>query len=132
MSDNIRSLKTPLARARGLGSAKSGTAHWWALRLTSLALVFLAIYPFGILLTVAANGSYADVVDWLRSPYVAGAVILFIAVGFHHAANGLQVVLEDYLHCECSRTLSVIAVKFVAIALTVVGSLATLKIMLGV
>jgi succinate dehydrogenase / fumarate reductase membrane anchor subunit len=125
------SLRSPLGRTRGLGSAKSGTHHWWLQRLTSIALIPLTIYPLAMLYIQARFGNYDSIIHWLRSPVSAACVILFLGVTAHHTAQGLQVVIEDYIHCETSKIASLILMKFVAVALFVIGTLATLKIMFG-
>ena len=130
-SHKTPSFRPALAQARGLGSARSGTHHWWMLRLTSLALIPLAFYPLVMLVVHAVYGGYDSVLAWVKTPYAAGAVILFLGVSFHHAANGLQTVVEDYVHCACVKTILLIGIKFAAVALVVIGSLAVLKIMFG-
>lgn len=132
MSRKIPSLRTPLARVRGLGSAKSGTGHWWMQRLTSIALVPLSLYAIAAFFTHVVFGDYASAILWMRSPFAATLVLLFIGVGFHHAASGLEVVIEDYVHCECLKRASIVAVKFVAAAFALLGMLAVVKILFGV
>ncbi len=131
MSNKASSLRSPLGRVRGLGSAKSGTEHWWMQRVTSLALVVVTGCPMAMLLSHAIYGGYTPTVEGLHAPLAAAGVILFLAFGFHHAASGLQVVIEDYVHCECVKTASVIAVKLAAVTLFALGTLAVLKIMFG-
>src|ERR1700754_1483257 len=88
-------LRSPLGRARGLGSAKEGVHHWWAQRVTAVALIPLTIW-FVVSVVRMASGR-TDFGFWLDSPVNAAALILFIAVAYHHAALGMQVVLEDYV-----------------------------------
>jgi succinate dehydrogenase / fumarate reductase membrane anchor subunit len=127
------SMKSALGRVRGLGSARAGTEHWWMQRLTSLALIPLSLILMGSFFNAAVFGNgYADTVAWLHRPWGAGTVLLFLAVGFHHAASGTQVVIEDYVHCECMKLASVITVKFAAAAFAVIGILAAGKIFFGV
>lgn len=130
-------LRAPIARARGLGSAKHGAEHWWAMRLTSLALVFLcgwfvvSLWSLVNLFAVISHRpdlAYEVSLHWLGKPWNAAAMILLLAVGFHHAANGVQTVIEDYVHCECVKTASIIGVKFFAVACVVIGVLAVAKI----
>ncbi|MBV8548015.1 MAG: succinate dehydrogenase, hydrophobic membrane anchor protein [Alphaproteobacteria bacterium] len=131
MKSVMRSLRSPLGRVRGLGSAHAGTEHWIGQRLTSLALIPLSLYPVVTFFLAANHGGYGALRDWLHSPISATAVILFLLVGFHHAANGLQVVIEDYVHCECAKSATLFVIKFGSLALALAGTLATLKIMLG-
>jgi succinate dehydrogenase / fumarate reductase membrane anchor subunit len=132
MTTNDKSLRSPLGRVRGLGSAKHGTEHWWNLRLTSLALIPLSLYVFATFYINVVQGGHDGAVEWLRSPFAATFVLLFLLFGFHHAANGLQVVIEDYVHNEKAKLTLLLLTKFFAIALALLGSLATIKILFGV
>ena len=130
--NNDRSMRSTLGRIRGFGAAKAGTHHWWLQRLTAIALVILSLYLLASFFchVVFGNG-YADASAWLHNPCIAVAMILFIAVGFHHAASGTQVVIEDYVHCECMKLGLIIAVKFIAAGFATGGILATGKIFFG-
>jgi succinate dehydrogenase / fumarate reductase membrane anchor subunit len=132
MNDKTPSMRSLLGRARGLGSAKNGTDHWWVQRFTSLALIPLSLYLVGAFVICAVMGGYTGAVYWLHSPIAATAIVLFLAVGFHHSASGLQVVIEDYVHSEGPKLFAVIAVKFICAAFAILGMLATLKILFGV
>ena len=107
--------RTPIARARGLGSAKDGTHHWWMQRITAIALIPLTVWLVASLVAVGA-ADHARTVEWIRSPAVAIALLLTIAALFHHAQLGLQVVIEDYVHTEGVKLAAVIAVKLLSIA----------------
>ncbi len=122
-------LRTPLARARGLGSAKDGVAHWWWQRLTSLALVPLSLW-FVVSVVPLAGADHAAVAAWMASPWVAVLLVLFVGVLFHHLQLGLQVVLEDYVHLEWLKLTSLIAMKFVAVVLAAAGIFAVLRVAL--
>jgi len=124
------SMRGPLAKARGLGAAKEGTAHWWALRVTSAALVLLSIYVVASFFVQRVYSDYVVASIWLTSPFAAVLMILFVGVGFHHAANGLQVVIEDYVRCEKLKLASIVAIKFIATALALLAAIAVLKILL--
>lgn len=126
----MKTLRTPLGRARGLGSAKSGTEHWWTSRLTSLALVPLTLW-FLISVIGHLGAPWAEMRDWLSSPWSAVLMILTVGVTFHHTASGLQVVIEDYVHHEMAKTLAIIAVKFLCLLLAVAGIFSVLKIAFG-
>src|SRR3546814_6816815 len=93
------SMRTPLGRIRGLGSAKDGTGHWWAQRVTALALVPLTVWFVASVIGMA-GADHASFVAWIASPLVAGLMILLIVATFHHAQLGLQVIIEDYVHDE--------------------------------
>jgi succinate dehydrogenase / fumarate reductase membrane anchor subunit len=123
-------LRSPAARARGLGSAKDGTHHWWLQRVTAIALVPLVVWFAVSLLRFAPEGQ-AAVRAWIASPVTMVVLILTIAVGMWHAALGLQVVIEDYVHAKGWRIGLDTAVKFVAAVLTVAGVVAIFKIAFG-
>ncbi len=123
-------LKTPLARARGLGSAKTGAEHWWAERWTALALVPLVIW-FVISVIAHMGDDYSAAVAWIGSPVTAVLLVLLIAAVFHHGQLGLQVVAEDYVHDERWKLAVIFAVKGGAIMLSVAAILAVLRIALG-
>lgn len=122
-------LRSPLARVRGLGSARDGTAHWWAQRVTAIALVPLALW-FVASIAAHAGADHVTAVTWLAHPFVAIMMVLLIVATFHHAQLGMQVVIEDYVHSEWARVTLVMLVKFAAIALAVACLYAVLDIAL--
>lgn len=122
------SLRSPLGRVRGLGSAKDGTSHWWAQRLTSLALVPLTVW-FCISVIAMSGADHATVAAWAGSPVVAGLLILLVAATFYHAALGLQVVIEDYVHSEMTKIVLLLAVKALAIVLALSAILSVLTLL---
>jgi succinate dehydrogenase / fumarate reductase membrane anchor subunit len=126
----MNDLRSPIARVRGLGSAKDGTHHWWLQRVTAVALVPLVVW-FAISLLRFAPESQAAVRAWVASPVTMIMLILVIAVGFWHAALGLQVVIEDYVHAKGWRIGLDMAVKFAAAALTLAGIVAIFRIAFG-
>lgn len=123
------SLRTPLSRARGLGSAKTGLHHWLAQRISAVALIGLGIWFVGALLS--ATSQHKDIVELVANPFHAVAFILFIGTALYHGALGLQVVIEDYVHCNCGKTFLLIAVKFLAFVTAVAAILAILTFHLG-
>lgn len=125
-----RRLATPLARVRGLGSAKEGVSHWWVQRLTALALVPLTLWFVASLISVA-GADHATVVAWIGAPFPALVLILLIAATFWHAQLGVQVVIEDYVHHEGLKIASILAVKAACLVLGLAAILAVLRIALG-
>jgi succinate dehydrogenase / fumarate reductase membrane anchor subunit len=121
------SFRTALARVRGLGSAGEGTAHWWAQRLTAIALVPLTLW-FVISIVMLTGAGRGTIVLWLARPFNIGAMLLLLGVGIHHAQLGLQVVIEDYVHAEPARTAGLMAMKFAAVLLALVAAVALLSI----
>ena len=123
------SLRTPLGRVRGLGSAKSGTAHWWAQRWTAVALVPLALW-LAAALAHNTGASHADAAAWIGQPVAAVLLLALIGAAFHHAQLGLQVVIEDYVHGHLARLAWLLVVKGAALLLAVAAALAVVKIAL--
>lgn len=119
-------LRTPLGRAVGLGSAKSGFGHWWTERVTAVALVPLTVW-FAAALIAGSGSDYAEVVAWLGSPVTAVLMILLLVVAFWHSALGLQVVIEDYVHSG-AKIWALLFVRFACAALAVTGAVAVLRI----
>ncbi len=123
-------LRSPLGRARGLGAAKDGLHHWWAQRLTALALIPLSVWFVASVVGLAGSG-YEAFVLWLGTPCNATAMILFLAVTFHHAQSGVQVVLEDYVSHHGWRIASIIVVKFICYGLAALSIVSTLIVTFG-
>lgn len=123
-------LRSPLGRAIGLGSAKEGVDHWWAQRITALALVPLALW-FVIAVIELAGADRAMFVDWVRHPLPAVFLVLLLIATFYHGALGLQVVIEDYVENETVRLGLVIVMRLAAIVFVVRGILAIVKLSLG-
>lgn len=123
------SLRTPLAKVRGLGSAKEGVEHWWWQRVTGVALVPLLLW-FVFIFISKLDAPYEEVVQWLGSPWVATLMILLLVAMFYHAALGLQVVVEDYVHKEAVKLVSMLVIKFILALLAVASVVSVLKIAL--
>jgi len=123
--------RTPLARVRALGSAKSGTGHFWHQRLTAIANVPLVI-AFVLILVSLLGRSHAAVVQILGSPLVAIVMLLFIGSITYHMKLGMQVIIEDYVHDEKWKFAAVIANIFFAVAVGLAAGYAILKLSSGV
>jgi succinate dehydrogenase / fumarate reductase membrane anchor subunit len=123
-------MRTPLAKVRGHGSAKSGAHHWWAQRLSAVALIPLFLW-FVASLTVVATSDYAAAANWVRSPWNSALLILLIGAVFYHAQLGMQVVFEDYVSKHWLQVASIILVRFVAMLLAVVSIIAVLRVAWG-
>ena len=122
-------MSTPLAQARGLGSAKTGLHHWWHQRVSAIAMVGLVSWMIFLVVSLA-GADYQTARALLAHPAHASIVVLFVAVGLWHASLGLQVVLEDYVAHEGVRLIAVLAVKMVAAVIAVLAILSVLKIAL--
>jgi succinate dehydrogenase / fumarate reductase membrane anchor subunit len=121
------SLQTDLGKVRGLGSAKEGVHHWWAQRLTAIALVPLVLW-FVASVAGLAGAEFVAVRAWIAQPVTSILLVLLIAATFHHMQLGMQVVIEDYVHAEWLKITSIVLVKFAAVFLAVVAAFAVLKI----
>ena len=120
-------LRTPLSRAKGLGSAKEGIGHWWMQRVTSLFLILLVAWGA---VTIASLGNYDHhhFTHWIGQPFNAILMILFLATACYHAALGLQVIIEDYVRLFTLKIMSVVAVYLLLFMLAVVGMFAVVDI----
>ena len=128
-SQNRQNIRSPLARAIGLGSAKEGIGPWWAERVSAIALVPLTLWFVASI--IAHTGSdYATFIVWLRTPLATILMILLLIALFYHTALGLQVVIEDYVHSGV-RFVAIIAVRLGCYGLAVIGIIATLLIAFG-
>jgi succinate dehydrogenase / fumarate reductase, membrane anchor subunit len=125
-----KTLRSPLGRAVGLGSAKEGVEHWWMQRLTAIALVPLALW-FVASVIALAGADHVAVIEWLSGPLAAILMLLVIGATFYHAALGLQVVIEDYVHGEGAKFAALVLNKLICFALAVAGIFAVLKIAFG-
>lgn len=121
MSGPVVDYRTPIARARGLGSAKSGTGHFWWQRVTAVFLALLTPWLIGLLLAVA-GADLGHIQAAIAKPWNAIMLALFSVCLFWHARLGLQVVIEDYIH---QRALEIALQLFVTLACAL-GALAAL------
>jgi len=124
------SLRTPLAHVKGHGSAREGTDHFWHQRLTAIALVPMVIW-FCFSLASLPSLDYQSIHTWLSSPVSAVLMISALIALFHHAASGLQAVLEDYISDHATRAVCIIAVNLLCVLLAVSGIFSVLKLAIG-
>ena len=126
----MKDLRSPLAKAKGLGASGDASHHFWIQRLTALGLIPLVIWLcFSI--TLLPEASYASVVSWLQAPFNAIMMTLLVIVAFQHAHLGMQVIIEDYVSCHSKRFIGILVVKFLSYFLMVVGVYSIIKITLG-
>ena len=121
-----KDMRSPLARAIGLGSAKEGGREWWAERVSAVALLPLTLW-FAASIIAHTGSDYATFIAWMRTPLAATLMILLVLSLFHHAALGLQVVIEDYVHSG-AKFAWIMAVRLGCIALAAAGVVATFHI----
>jgi succinate dehydrogenase / fumarate reductase membrane anchor subunit len=123
----VEILRSPLGRARGLGSAHAGFHHWWVERIEAVALVPLTIWFIFALLHLV-GGSRQAVIDWLSSPVSMVLMLILVVATFHHLSLGVQSVLDDYVHQPGVRLWSVLGVKAVCLVSALLCIVAVLKI----
>ena len=123
-------LQTPLARARGLGSAKEGVTHWWRQRLTGVLMLPL-VFILTLGLASLPGAGHAEFAGWVAAPFNTVCLVLFIGGVFYHAQLGLQVIIEDYVSNHATRTVAIVVTGLLCLVFAVSGIVAVLKISLG-
>ena len=106
-----------------------GVSHWKLQRISAIAMIPLVIWFTSSLMLVLMEG-YEQSIEWLQSPINATGLILLFGTLYFHAASGLQVVIEDYVHHEGLKTVSLILIKLIAVLLGTLSILCVLKIYL--
>ena len=123
-------MRTPLARVRGLGSAREGTGHFWRMRVSGVALVPLSLFVIGWVLSLKGAG-YAEIRAALAEPLVTLAVALFLVISLDHMRIGMQEIIMDYVHGEGSKLTLLILNTFFTVALGVVALFALARLAFG-
>ena len=121
------SLRTPLGRVLGLGTAKDGTSHWWGQRVSAVALLFLGLW-FAWMLAVMPDFSHAAVVAEIGRPINSILLLLLAATLAYHSYLGIQVVIEDYVHAPGLKVATLLFSRFAHILLVAAAVFAILKI----
>ena len=128
MNNNI--MENKLNKVQAMKSLKNhGLAHWKLQRISAIAMVPLVIWFTSSLMLVLING-YEQSIEWLQNPFNATGLILLFGVLYFHGASGLQVVIEDYVHHEGLKIVSLILIRLVAFVLGFLSILCVLKIFL--
>lgn len=125
------SLRSPLGKVLGLGSAKEGASHWWSQRVTAVALVVLTLWFVTALLRLH-DFSYAVVTAWIGKPLNAVLLSLLVGTMAYHSQLGVQVVVEDYVTDKGWKIATMLLLNFIHIAVAVLGVFAVLRIAFGV
>ena len=120
-SKERRDLRTPLARARGIGSGKSGTGHFWVQRVTAVALALLVPWLVGLLVSMV-GADHDAVRESLARPWNAVLLAAFAIAAFWHAKLGIQVIIEDYVHVRWAE----VALQLINLLACALGALASL------
>ncbi|HEY3654501.1 MAG TPA: succinate dehydrogenase, hydrophobic membrane anchor protein [Steroidobacteraceae bacterium] len=124
------SLRSPLGRVLGTGSAKDGTGHWWAQRVTAVALIPLTLWFFFSLLALPAL-DYETVRTWLALPISSFLAVLSVAVLTYHSYLGTTVVIEDYVHAAGLKVLSLMLLRFLYVLFGGASIFAILRVAFG-
>jgi len=121
--------RSPLARVRGLGSAKAGTSHWWMQRVSAVALIPLSFWLI-IFLDLSLTAPFQETLAWLTTPVNTVSITAWIIAVFYHAALGLQVVIEDYIAAEGVKIVAVWAVNLSFLLLGLAALIAVFRTLL--
>ncbi|MDE8346998.1 MAG: succinate dehydrogenase, hydrophobic membrane anchor protein [Acidocella sp.] len=122
-------MRSELGRARGLGAAKSGSHHWWAQRVTAMALLPLSLY-FVVSILMLSGTSQPQMAAFMAAPWNAVLYLCLTAALFYHLSLGLQVVIEDYVHGETARIASLLVLKGGIVLCALACALSVLKLAL--
>ena len=124
------SQRTPLAKVRGLGSARGGTEHFWMQRVPAVANIALVCFLIWLLYTLA-GADYATVKRTLGLPWVAIPLLLLVLSGIVHMRLGMQTIIEDYVHADGLKVLALLLNSFFAILIGFTCAFAVLKLTFG-
>ena len=126
----MKDLRSPLAKAKGLGASGDASHHFWIQRITALALIPLVIW-FCFSIALLPETSYNAIISWIQSPFNAIMMILLVIVSFQHTHLGLQVIIEDYISQHGARLFGILLVKFISYFMMAAGVYSIIKITLG-
>ena len=124
------SLRSPLGRVLGLGTAKDGTSHWWGQRVSGAALAILGLW-FVVAIAGMPGYAHADAAAFIGDPLHAVLLILLTVTMAYHSYLGLQVVIEDYIHGHGLKIAALVLSRFAHVFFAVVGLYAILRLGIG-
>ncbi|WP_072280827.1 succinate dehydrogenase, hydrophobic membrane anchor protein [Rappaport israeli] len=119
-----------LKKVKGLGSAGNGTGHFIYQRASALTLIPLALYFLYALFRLATAHHLGEVHSFFANPFNSALALAFVLAGFYHGALGAQVVIEDYVHCEKTKWLSIIAINNACFIGAIIASISILRLAL--
>jgi len=128
---SVKHIRTPLARVRGYGAARSGTGHFWRQRLTAVANIPLTVAAV-IIIIMLLGRNQAAVAQILGTPLVAIVMLLFIVSTTIHMRIGMQVIIEDYVHDETAKLTLIMANTFFCIAVALASAYGIFRLSFGV
>lgn len=120
-----------LKKANGLGSGGNGTHHFIVQRISAIILIPLALYFLIAVVALVRADGYVDVTNFFNNPFNSGLALAFVLTGYYHAALGVQVVLEDYVHTQNTKILALIAVNGVCVIGAAVAVVSILRLALA-
>jgi len=122
--------RTSLANVLGLGSAKTGSHHWWMQRISAIALIPLTFWMVAFIKQLS-DADHSQISAWLAEPLNSLLAVSFVIAAFYHAALGLQTVVEDYVQNEAYKITSIWIIKLGFLFLALASLLSILRIILG-
>ena len=129
-ADTRVSMRTPLARAQGLGPAGHGVEAWWLHRMTAVSNIPL-IVSFVVIVAALAGRPHDEALAIVSHPLVAILLVLAVISVTNHMRLGLQIPIEDYVHDKGWKLVALIANNFFAALIAVVSLFSILKIAFG-
>jgi succinate dehydrogenase / fumarate reductase membrane anchor subunit len=130
-ADTRVSMRTPLARVKGLGAAGHGVEHWWIHRMTAVSNIPLIIAFVIVVAALAASPSHQEAIGIISHPLVAIILILAVVSVTNHMRLGMQIIIEDYVHDRMLKIVALIANNFYAVIIAIACLYAILKVSLG-
>jgi succinate dehydrogenase / fumarate reductase membrane anchor subunit len=123
-------MRTPLRKVRGLGAARQGTGHFWFVRVSGMALLFLSLFAIGVVFALAGK-SFEEARAVLAQPLVAVGLVLFVAISAEHMRQGMLETIHDYIHGDLLKVAVIMLNTLFCLLVGAAGVFALLKISFG-